>query len=110
MPKYTPASDELDASYQGAEGGAEVTPPGETPSQETETVDEENANTAEILVAKNQLPSGTKEGDTCTFRVKKDFGDEFSLEYVKSGEESSEPEEPMAQERQELTALSGEGE
>jgi hypothetical protein len=27
-----------------------------------------------------------KEGDTCTFKVTKDFGDEFSLEYVKEPE------------------------
>ena len=78
----------MDESY-GAKPAAPVAPPesggepAETkPAAEKESVDEENAGAAEILVAKNKLPD-VKEGDTCTFKVVKDFGDEWSLEYVK---------------------------
>jgi hypothetical protein len=71
-----PADGDLDSSYATPEKAAEQ-------PKETETVDEENASGAEILIAKDKLPSGTKEGDTCTFNVTKDFGDEFSIELVK---------------------------
>lgn len=104
MPRYTPTDDDMDSSY----GGGAVTAPDDEGTSPPESVDEENAGATEILIAKNKLPSGTKEGDTCTFRVTKDYGDEFSLEYVK--ESASEPtEEPMSTEGQELSALSEEG-
>ena len=84
MPAYRPSEDELDG--YGAQPA--VTPPDEPPADEApkESVDEQNAGAAQILVAKKELPPGTQEGDTCTFTVKKDFGDEFSLEYVKDEE------------------------
>ena len=75
----------MDSSYGAS---APVKPPGEegeTPHTEKESVDEENAGAGGILVSKHELPEGTKEGDTCTFRVLKDFGDEVSLEYVEEG-------------------------
>lgn len=101
MPKYTPSEDDMDSSYGGA-----VTAP-EEEAAPAESVDEQNAGATEILIGKNKLPSGTKEGDECTFRITKDYGDEFSLEYVKETE--SEPtEEPMSTEGQELSALSEE--
>lgn len=94
----------MDSSY-GSEPA--VTPP-EKPA-ETASVDEENAGASEILVSKGQLPSGTKEGDTCTFRVTKDYGDEFSLEYVSESAEETTEEEPMSTARQEIAALDTEG-
>lgn len=94
MPKYTPSDDELDESYSAPvtppEGGAE-SPPGQS-------VDEENESSSEILVSKQELPAGTKEGDTCTFRVVKDYGDEFSLEYAKAGAGESPTESSTAAE------------
>ena len=51
------------------------------------SVDEANSEASEILIAKNKLPEGTKEGDTCTFKVSKDVGDELILEYVKDDQE-----------------------
>lgn len=103
MPAYAPSGDEMDSSYAAE--------PVEAPEQSApaESVDEENAANAEILIAKSQLPEGTKEGDTCTFRVVKDYGDEFSLEYVSEETEGETTEEPMSTEGQELTALSEEG-
>jgi len=65
----------MDESY-----GAE---PSVKPPMESESVDEENAENAEILIAKGDL----KEGDTVTFRVSKDFGDEVSLERVTASAE-----------------------
>jgi hypothetical protein len=87
MPAYTPTEDEMDSSYSKSE----VTPPVEEPETETESVDEENAGAAEILISKKELPSGVKAGDTCTFKVVKDFGEECSLQYVKKPAESAEP-------------------
>jgi hypothetical protein len=82
--------DAMDSSY----GNAPVSPPDNAPADKAppESVDEQNAGSAEILIAKDKLPPGTKEGDTCTFKVSKDAGDELILEYVKEGqEEASEP-------------------
>lgn len=106
MPQnYNPESDEMDESH-GAAGA-----PVEAPEKPAESVDEENAGASEILISKDKLPTGTKEGDTCTFKVVKDFGDEFSLEYVseESAGTPSEPEEPMSTAARELTALDQEG-
>lgn len=101
MPKYTPTEDDmLDESYSE---------PQSTAAPE-ESVDEENAGADEILVAKTKLPDGTKEGDTCTFKVTKDFGDEMSLTPVSDYKESETESEPMSQEGQELSALAEEGE
>lgn len=98
----TPTNDMMDSGYAAA-------PAVEPPAEPSETVDEENAGAAEILIAKDKLPSGTKEGDTCTFRVVKDFGDEFSLEYV-SEETGEETEETMnATTGREIAALDTEG-
>ena len=80
----------MDSSYSGAP----VQPPDKAPSDKApaESVDEQNAGAAEILIAKDKLPPGTKEGDTCTFKVSKDVGDEYILEYVKEGQkETTEP-------------------
>ena len=69
-----------------------ASPPPDKGGGETETdgkgqsVDEENAEQGIVLVDKSKLPHEVKEGDICTFRVVKDFGDEVSLEYVKEGE------------------------
>lgn len=83
-----------DAMDSGTYGNAPVSPPDNAPADKgpPESVDEENAGSAEILIAKDKLPPGTKEGDTCTFKVSKDVGDELILEYVKEGqEETGEP-------------------
>ena len=83
-------TDAMDSSY----GNAPVSPPDTMPGNKApkESVDAENAGAAEILIAKDKLPTGTKEGDTCTFKVSKDVGDEFILEYVKEdNEETPEP-------------------
>lgn len=75
MPKYEPTDEEMDSSYsEDTVAGAPDTPEVEKP----ESVDEENSESAEILISKGNL----KEGDTVTFRVVKDFGDEVSLERV----------------------------
>ena len=110
MPKYTPQDDEMDSAY----GNAPVSPPDKTPADKApeESVDEQNAGAAEILIAKDKLPEGTKEGDTCTFKVSKDVGDEFILTNVKEGEE--EAQEPTrenvdAKTDSELTALDNQG-
>lgn len=68
----------MDSSYGEAEVKAPETP--ETP----ESIDEENASDSEILIAKARLPEGSKKGDIVTFRIANDFGDESSLELVKS--------------------------
>lgn len=103
MPKYTPTAEDMDESY----ASAPVSAPDSSSSQ-ADTVDEENAGAAEILVSKDKLPEGTKEGDVCSFKVTKDFGDEVSLEYV----DESEPEEtepttasPEDQAASEISAL-----
>ena len=89
MPKYQATDEELDPSY-GSEPA--VKPPAEKPEAETESVDEENAEEAEILISKKELPSGVKAGDTCMFKVMKDFGEECSLKYMKKpAEEATEP-------------------
>jgi len=82
MPKYTPADDEMDSTY----GEPSVSAPEEAPAAEppTESVDEANAEEAEILISKDELPSGAKVGDTYTFKVSQDAGDELILEYVKA--------------------------
>ena len=110
MPRYQPEPDELDGSY----GNVPVTPPGDTaaPAEDTQSVDEQNAGATEILIAKDKLPSGTKEGDTCTFKVTKDFGDEVSLEYVNEGKENSREQtsDNMASTTErELSAMDAEG-
>jgi hypothetical protein len=69
-------------------------PPDEAPvaKDPAESVDEQNAGAAQILIAKEKLPSGTKEGDTFTFKVSKDVGDEYILDYVNEGQqETNEP-------------------
>lgn len=82
--------DAMDSSY----GNAPVSPPDKSPADKApqESVDEQNAGQAQILIAKDKLPSGTKPGDTCSFRVSKDVGEDYILEYIKEGqEETSEP-------------------
>ena len=85
----------------------------EAETKPTQSVDEENAGATEVLLAKDKLPPETKEGDVCTFRVSKDFGDEFSLEYVKEGGEDKPPAESGIErpgnEDAELAALSEKG-
>jgi hypothetical protein len=110
MPAYKPSDDELDG--YGSEPA--VTPPGKSASaaEDTQSVDEQNAGASEILIAKDKLPSGTVEGDTCTFKVTKDFGDEVSLEYVKDSEEESDEQtsDNMASAAEsELSAMDEEG-
>ena len=98
----------------GTYGNAPVSPPDNAPADKgpPESVDEQNAGAAEILIAKDKLPTGTKEGDTCTFKVSKDVGDEYILEYVKEGQqEASEPtrENVYATTESELSSLSSQG-
>ena len=107
MPKYQATDEELDPSY-----GSE---PAEKPEAETETesVDEENAEEAEILISKKELPSGVKAGDTCMFKVMKDFGEECSLKYMKKpAEEATEPtkDNMEAETASEISALDTGGE
>lgn len=74
----------MDSGYSETPVAKPEAKPAEAESEDTEeSVDEENAGAPEILITKSKLP-GKKEGDTCTFKVVKDFGDELSLEYVKS--------------------------
>lgn len=94
----------MEEAYGGSK--APVEPP-DKPESKPDSVDEENAGASEILIDKSKLPSGTKVGETCTFRVAQDFGDEVSLEYVKEGEATT-TEEPGGDVGKELTALSGE--
>lgn len=106
MPKYVPSEDELDEDYRNAP----VTEP-ETPAEGQASVDDEAAETAEILVSKSKLPGEVKEGQTVTFRVKKDFGDEVSLEVAAAAPEAGmDEEEPLSVEGSELAALAGEEE
>lgn len=105
-----PSDDEMDSSYKSSP----VQPPDKALADKApqESVDEQNSGEAEILIAKDKLPSGTKEGATCTFRVAKDVGDEFILEYVKDGEaETSEPTDNNfdATTDKELSALDSQG-
>jgi hypothetical protein len=88
MPKYTMSDDDMmDSSY----GKTPVQPPDKAPADKApeQSVDEQNAGETQILVSKKELPAGTKEGDVCSFKVSKDTGDEFILEYVKEGQEES---------------------
>jgi hypothetical protein len=101
MPKFRPSDEDLET--YGTNG---TSAPAAEPKP---TVDEENAQNADILIAKADLPKGCKEGDTYTFRVVKDFGDEASLELVEGNEPESETtEEPMDVADRELTAMSEE--
>lgn len=94
--------DEMDSSYSNAP----VSPPDKTGDKTvSESVDEQNASDAEILISKDKLPPETKEGSTCTFKVAKDLGDEFILEYVKEDNERSANETPEETTDRELTAL-----
>ncbi|HUD74789.1 MAG TPA: hypothetical protein VMQ76_06930 [Terracidiphilus sp.] len=80
----------MDSSYSNAP----VSPPDKAPADKApgQSVDEQNAGETQILVSKKELPPATKEGDVCSFKVSKDTGDEFILEYVKEGqEEQGEP-------------------
>ena len=99
----------MDSSY----GNAPVSPPDQSADKApAESVDEQNAGSAEILIGKDKLPAGTRPGDTCTFKVSQDAGDEFILEFVKEGEdETSETmtENPEAVTDRELTALDSQG-
>lgn len=91
----------MDSMYGGGKPAAAVAPPesggDEKPgdenheAEEKKSVDEENAGAAEILIAKKELPPETKEGDVCSFKVVKDFGDEYSLQYVKDDEKPPGP-------------------
>lgn len=95
----------------GMFGGDEsATPPEDAGSEEKapESVDEESETGSEILVMKNKLPSGIKEGDVCSFKVVKDFGDEVSLEYVDEGEDSGTS--PESEVGDEIAALDKGGE
>ena len=94
MPKCMPQADELDESYGG---GSAVKPPakpdsigeaGDETPEKTDSVDKENAEEADLLIDKKKLPADAKEGDVCSFRIVKDYGDEVSLQYVKEGEET----------------------
>ncbi len=77
----------MDSSYSNAP----VSPPDKAPADSApkQSIDEQNAGAAQILIAKEKLPPGTKEGDTCTFKVSKDVGDEYILDYVKEGQEEA---------------------
>jgi hypothetical protein len=93
MPRYNPNEEDLDSSY-GAQSAVKPPPDsgGDTPPEAKgpqESVDEQAADGAEILIAKDKLPDA-KEGDECTFRVVRDYGDEFSLEFVKPEAEAEE--------------------
>jgi hypothetical protein len=89
--KVMPDDGMMDASY----GAGPVSKPGDdtSPAQPElgkneggegkQSVDEENAENAQILIPKKELPEGTKPGDICSFKVSEDHGEEFSLEYVK---------------------------
>lgn len=112
MPQTMPMDEQMDDMY-GNEGDTSSTD--ETNASTQESVDEENAGAAQILISKDQLPSGTKEGDECTFKVVKDFGDEFSLEYVSEekegeGEETEGYSEPMSEVQSDMNSLAEEGE
>lgn len=110
MPRYTPSDDDMDSSYRSTP----VQPPDKSPADKApqESVDQENAGQSEILVSKKELPPGTKEGDTCTFRVSKDVGEDYILEYVKESEaEASETTDNNfdATTDKELSALDSQG-
>lgn len=96
----------MDETY----GKAPVEPPKEEPETPTESVDEANAGEAEILIGKDKLPSGTKPGDTCTFKVSQDAGDEFILEYVTADAKAGPTKENLEETTdQELSALDSQG-
>jgi len=102
--------DAMDSSYSGAPVQAPDNAPANAAPKES--IDEQNAGAAEILIAKDKLPPGTKEGDTCTFKVSKDVGDEYILEYVKEGQSEDEEatrENLDATTDKELSALDSQG-
>lgn len=78
--------EEMDSSY------GETAPKG-SPGK-PESVDEEKAEHPETIVDKSILP-GKKVGDTCTFRIANDYGEEFGLEYVKEGDSYRHTDESM---------------
>lgn len=87
----------MDSGY-----AAPVKPPAEATPQ---SVDEENAGATEILVSKSQLPSGSKEGDTLTFKIAKDYGDEVSLELAEETPPGETQEDLSATAAKEIAAL-----
>ena len=100
----------MDSSYSSSP----VSPPDKSPANEApaESVDEQNSGAAQILIAKKELPAGAKEGDVFTFKARKDFGEDMSLELVKEGqEEASEPTKDNldATTESELSALDSQG-
>lgn len=61
----------------------------ESGNESTNDQNEGGENTSEsTVIPKTSVPDGTKVGDTITFRVTEDYGDEFGLEPV-SGNKSS---------------------
>ena len=104
----------MDGAMDSSYSNAPVSPPDKSPADKApqESVDEQNAGQAQILIAKDKLPSGTKPGDTCTFKVSKDVGEDYILEYIKEGqEETTEPtrENLDATTDKELSALDNQG-
>lgn len=99
----------MDGTYSEAPvESPKESPPAESPD---ESVDDANAGEAEILIGKDKLPAGTKPGDTCTFKVSQDSGDEFILEYVKADQEAGPTKENLeATTDRELSALDSQGE
>ena len=98
----------MDSTY----GEPSVSAPEEAPAAEppTESVDEANAGEAEILISKDELPSGAKVGDTYTFKVSQDAGDELILEYVKADQEAGPTKENFeATTDRELSAIDSQG-
>ena len=84
----------MDGAMDSSYSNAPVSPPDKSPAAKApaESVDEQNAGAAQILIAKDKLPSGTKPGDTCSFKVSKDVGEDYILEFIKEGqEETAEP-------------------
>ena len=86
MPKYAPVEDEMDESYGSKP--APVTPPGEgeeAPTEQKESVDEENAE-AQTAVVSNKIlsPEGEplKEGDEIVVKIVKNYGDESEIMYA----------------------------
>jgi hypothetical protein len=93
----------MDPSYGG---DTAVKVPDKTPP---ESVDEQNADEAQILVDKKELPPGTKKGDKCMFEVMEDHGEEMSLRYVKEGESAKTESTPGEDTASELAALDSQG-
>ena len=77
-------------------------------SEDTET-ESEGEDDSQTLISKEILPDGCKPGDTYTFKVVSDYGDEVGVKLVEKEDETDE-DETKSEEDSEIESMDEEGE